>query len=164
MSTWTGPNHKSKSNECNQKVKEQQISSKLLERFKDATDGKLWQEQAGFRCGRTCSDQIFILQQILEKVTTKTFHSVHRPSLEYIIEEYRIEEDLVEDIASIIRNLYEDSQNAVKWNGVIPEGSQCWWAWDKDAHCHHSPLLFTLAIDWIVKKTFNRPECGIGMD
>jgi len=57
-------------------------------------DNALRQEQAGFRPGRSCNDQIFTLRQILETVTAgrnptifnfidfrKVFDSVHRPTL-----------------------------------------------------------------------------------
>ena len=77
------------------------------------------QEQAGFRCGRSCSDLIFIPWQILEKVMAwqrpvimniidfnKVFDSVHCPLLWHIVRKYGIPEDIV----SIIQNLYEDSQ------------------------------------------------------
>jgi len=41
----------------------------LLNRMQDAVDQLLRQQQAGFRCGSSCIDQIFTLGQILEKVT-----------------------------------------------------------------------------------------------
>ena len=45
------------------------FSSVLLGRIKNAIDSQLRQEQAGFRQWRSCNDQIFILRQIIEKVT-----------------------------------------------------------------------------------------------
>jgi len=41
----------------------------LLVRIQKAVDTNLRQEQAGFRPGRSCNDQIFALRQIIEKVT-----------------------------------------------------------------------------------------------
>ena len=41
----------------------------LLGRIRKAVDTDLRQEQAGFRPGRWCNDQIFALRQIIEKVT-----------------------------------------------------------------------------------------------
>ena len=41
----------------------------LLERIRVAVDSQLRQEQAGFRRGRWCNDQIFTLRQVIEKVT-----------------------------------------------------------------------------------------------
>src|SRR6218665_2467244 len=63
-----------------------------LNRIRNAVDGKLRQEQAGFRPGRSCCEQIFTLRQIIRKVVgakqvpvlinfidfKKTFDSVHR--------------------------------------------------------------------------------------
>jgi len=45
------------------------FASIVLDRIKKAVDNVLRQEQAGFRPGRSCNDQIFTLQQILETVT-----------------------------------------------------------------------------------------------
>ena len=42
--------------------------SLLLSRIKVSVDKILRQEQAGFRPGRSCNEQIYILRQILEKV------------------------------------------------------------------------------------------------
>ena len=44
------------------------LATVILERIKDAVDKQLRQEQAGFRKGRSCCDQIFTLRQIMEKV------------------------------------------------------------------------------------------------
>ena len=41
----------------------------LLGRIRKAVDTNLRQEQAVFRPGRSCNDQIFALRQIIEKVT-----------------------------------------------------------------------------------------------
>ena len=69
------------------------FASVVLDRIKKAVDNVLRQEQTGFRPGRSCNDQIFTLQQILETVTAgrnptifnfidfrKAFDSVHRPT------------------------------------------------------------------------------------
>ena len=75
----------------------------LLNRMKDAVDKLLQNQQAGFRPGRSCMDQIFSLRQIIEKVTEghlpiivnfvhfrKAFDCVHRPALWTILEQYGI--------------------------------------------------------------------------
>jgi len=111
------------------------FSSVLLGRIKNAIDNQLRQEQAGFRQGRSCNNQIFILRQIIEKVTAwkrpvimnftdfkKTFDSVHRPSLWWILKKYGIPED---NIITIIQNLYEGGQSSVKWIGS-ETGSLLW--------------------------------------
>ena len=72
-----------------------------VNRIKKAVDNALRQEQAGFRPGRSCNDQMFTLRQILETVTAgrnptifnfidfcKAFDSVHRPALWKILRMY----------------------------------------------------------------------------
>ena len=85
------------------------------------------QEQADFRQGRSCNDQIFTLRQILEKVTAwkkpvmmnsvdfrKAFDCIHQPSLWK-----SLKSGIPDNIIAIIQNMYDDSQNAVKWLGTI---------------------------------------------
>jgi len=94
--------------------------------MKDAVDQLLRQQQAGFRPGRSCMDQIFSLRQIIEKVTEgqrpvivnfvdflKAFDCVHRPALWKILEQYGIPKKIV----SIIQKLYEESNSAVRIDG-----------------------------------------------
>ena len=85
-------------------------------------DPQLRNEQAGFRKGKSCSDHIFTLRQILEQSkewnTTlyatfidleKAFESVHRESLWKILRHYGIPSKIV----SIIRMLYVDFKTKV---------------------------------------------------
>jgi len=141
--------------------------SVLLERIRVAVDSQLRQEQAGFRRGRSCNDQIFTLRQIIEKVTawqrpvmmnfvdfTKAFDSVHRPSLWRILN-YGFPSDIID----IIQNLYHEGQSTVKWSGTIAE-------WFKvmtgvRQGCILSPALFALAIDWVVRTTLNGLDVGL---
>ena len=78
----------------------------LLGRIRKAVDTNLRQEQAVFRPGRSCNDQIFALRQIIEKVTAwqkpvmvndfrKAFDCIHRPSLSAILRQYEIPEGIV---------------------------------------------------------------------
>ena len=39
----------------------------LIGRIVNRTDGVLGKEQCGFRCGRGCVDQIFVVRQLCEK-------------------------------------------------------------------------------------------------
>ena len=43
------------------------MATVILNRMRSAVDGRLRQEQAGFRPGRSCCEQIFTLRQIIEK-------------------------------------------------------------------------------------------------
>ena len=70
------------------------MSGIILERIKAAIDCSLRQQQAGFRKGRSCCDQIFTLRHIIEKVTAldtnliinfidfkKAFDCLNRPAV-----------------------------------------------------------------------------------
>src|SRR6218665_1535396 len=48
------------------------MATVILNRMRDAIDEKLRQEQAGFRPGRSCCEQIFTLRQIIEKMMWQT--------------------------------------------------------------------------------------------
>ena len=73
----------------------------LLKRIENAIDSTLREEQAGFRRGRGCMDQLFALRNILEQSLEwntslcinfidfqKAFDSVHRESLWKILQAY----------------------------------------------------------------------------
>ena len=141
--------------------------SLLLSRIKVSVDKILRQEQAGFRPGRSCNEQIYILRQILEKVNAwqkpvilnfidfkKAFDSVHRETIWQILHLYGFPDKIVD----IIRNMYEHSRSAVRMNGTIGE-------WFKVVTgvrqgCILSPLLFAIVIDWVMNRA-NCREAGI---
>ena len=88
----------------------------LLNRMKDVVDPLLRDQQAGFRAGRSCADQIATLRIILEQSLEwnsplyinfmdyiKAFDSVHRQSLWQLMRHYGIPEK----ITNIVRNSYE---------------------------------------------------------
>ena len=133
--------------------------SLVLSRIKVAVDNILRQEQAGFRSGRSCNEQIYVLRQIMEKVTAwqkpiiinfidfkKAFDSVHRATIWKILKLYGIPDKIIE----IIQNLYSSSKSAVRMNGHIGE-------WFKvitgvRQGCILSPLLFAIAVDWVMRR------------
>ena len=88
----------------------------ILERVKTALDKKLRDEQAGFRAGRSCTDQITTLRIIVEQSIAwqsslyinfidfeKAFDSVSREVLWLLLRHYGIPVKIV----TIIRALYE---------------------------------------------------------
>ena len=102
----------------------------MLLRIKDDihVDNRLRENQAGFRKGHSCQDQIFTLNQIVEKcleqqlpclvnfIDFKTaFDSVHRPSLWEVLKIYGIPSKMI----NIIKNSYEDTKCAVKSEGSM---------------------------------------------
>uniref|UniRef100_A0A914WUK6 Reverse transcriptase domain-containing protein n=1 Tax=Plectus sambesii TaxID=2011161 RepID=A0A914WUK6_9BILA len=77
------------------------LPKKFLRRLRQAVDDQLREQQAGFRCGRSCNEQIFILRSIIEQSLeyqqrllinfidfVKAFDSVHRESLWSILRVY----------------------------------------------------------------------------
>ncbi|XP_061879946.1 craniofacial development protein 2-like [Entelurus aequoreus] len=95
----------------------------LLQRLKDEVDNILREEQAGFRKGRSCAEQIFTLRNIIEQCQElqtpliinyidfkKAFDSIHRESLWQILQLYGIPSKYV----NIFRALYHNSTCRVK--------------------------------------------------
>ena len=98
------------------------IPSTILEKIiirpiSEAVDQQLRQEQAGFRKGRGCTDQIFTLRNIIEQCTEwprqlyinyvdfeKAFDSIHLESLWHIRRAYGIPQEIVLVIKSFYNN------------------------------------------------------------
>jgi len=132
----------------------------VLRRMQKEIDQRLRENQAGFRSGRGCTDQIFSLRILIERclefqipaVATfvdfkAAFDSVHRPSLWKIMREYGIPEKVV----SIIRCTYSGSEARV----MVGESTTDWFEVETGVRqgCVWSPLLFGLLIDWVLKKS-----------
>ena len=80
----------------------------ILERMKDALEGRLWHEQAGFCKERSCCDQIATLKIIVEQTLEwspglymvfvdfeKAFDSIDREVIWKILRHYEIPEKIV---------------------------------------------------------------------
>ena len=145
------------------------IMSRIIQkRLSNAIDVKLRTEQAGFRAGRSCSDHIFTLRQILEQSHEfnspvyvnfvdfrKAFDSIHRDSLWKILQHYGVPEKLV----SVIKLLYTDFSAQVLCEGELTESFQV--KTGVKQGCVLSPFLFLLGIDWIMKETTKVSQRGI---
>ena len=79
----------------------------ILNRFKDAVDKKLRENQAGVRQGKLCTDQIFALRQIIEKCL-----EYHIPIKLNLID-FKSAFDSVnrESLWNIVRNVCQDSEH-----------------------------------------------------
>ena len=86
------------------------------------------ENQAGFRKGRSCSDQIFSLNQVIEKCLDQqlpclinfidfkaAFDSVHRPSLWEILKIYGIPSKII----NLVKNSCRETTCAVRAEGAI---------------------------------------------
>ncbi|KAK1804745.1 hypothetical protein P4O66_003597 [Electrophorus voltai] len=87
----------------------------LLRSLQHAVDEILREEQAGFRAGRSCSEQIYTLRNFIEQCIEfidfkKAFDSVHRGSLWKILRAYSIPQWFV----NVFQNLYISSSCCVR--------------------------------------------------
>ncbi|XP_016336376.1 uncharacterized protein LOC107684595 [Sinocyclocheilus anshuiensis] len=140
----------------------------LLRRLREAVDKKLREEQAGFRCGRSCNDQIFILRNIIEQSLefqqrlyinfidfVKAFDSVDRESLWCIARDFGIPERFV----NMFWNLYYKSSCCVR----TETGNTDFFTIETGVRqgCILSPLLFLMVVDCVMQKAMDHPEFGI---
>jgi len=84
----------------------------------------------------------------------KAFDCIHRPSLWCILKKY----GLPVEVITIIQNLYDEGQSAVKWRGTVGE----WFKVITGARqgCILSPVLFALIMDWIMRKALVGTDVG----
>jgi len=136
------------------------LATVILNRLKAALEKDLRAEQAGFRQGRSCCDQIFTLRQIIEKVSAtdnisllvnfidfkKAFDSIHRPSVWRILKLYGIPERII----TIIQSFGKGCRCAVRVDGRLGD----WFDIITGVRqgCVLSPLIFLIVMDWILKK------------
>ena len=131
----------------------------ILQRLKQALDRTLREEQAGFRRGRGCVNQIFVLRTIVEQSLEwnsslyvnyidfqKAFDSIHHPSLWKILEAYGFPSKVV----NILKDMYADNRCCVRHEGQLSE-----WFHVKTGvrqGCVISPTIFLVVIDWVMRK------------
>ncbi len=143
----------------------------ILNRIKDAVDTRLHDQQAGFRKERSCTDQIATLRIILEQSLEwnsslyvnfidyeKAFDSMGRGTLWKLLRHYGVPEK----ITNIIKNSYEGMTCKVVHGQHLTNAFQV--RTGVRQGCLLSPILFLLAIDWVMKiSTFPTPtsKCKI---
>ena len=125
-------------------------------------------EQAGYRSGRSTTEQIFILRNIIEQCNEwraplylnfidfeKAFDSVHRESLWAIMKAYGIPGKII----TLVKALYDNFQCSVIEDGEVTE----WFEIKTGVKqgCNMSGFLFLLVIDWIMRNTTGHGENGI---
>ena len=137
----------------------------IINRISKAVDQQLREEQAGFRPGRGCTDQIFTLRNIIEQCTEwqrqlyinfvdfeKAFDSIHRESLWRILRAYRIPQEIVLVIKSFYNNFtcrVGSGETSFSVKTGVRQG------------CSMSALLFNLTIDWVMRQTTADQPRGI---
>ena len=131
----------------------------LIERVRMMTEGKIGEEQCGFRNGRGCIDQVYTLKQLSEKYVgkrkdlyvaymdlEKAYDRIDREAMWSVLSMYGINGDLLRAIQS----LYAESEACVRvcreegeWFGVkvgLRQG------------CVMSPWLFNMFMDGVMRE------------
>jgi hypothetical protein len=140
------------------------LNGVILQRLKAAVDAELRDNQAGFRPNRSCADQIATLRIILEQSQEfrsplyagfldfeKAFDSLDREVLWQLMRHYAIPEKFI----NIIKNIYSGTQCRIIHEGQLTEAFNI--TTGVRQGCLLSPLLFLLAVDWIMRQaTYNR--------
>lgn len=134
----------------------------VLRRIQASIDKVLRDEQARFRKGRSCNDQIFTLRNIIEQCVEwqatayltligyeKAFDSIHRESLWKILHHNGIPQEIID----LINALYNDFHCRVIHDGDLTEPFSV--NSGVKQGCLLSPLLFLLCLDWAMKKTLD---------
>jgi len=131
-------------------------------------DKKLREEQAGFRRGRGCIDQIFALRNIVEQCLEwnaplfinfvdfkKAFDSVHRESLWAVMRHYGVPQKVV----SLIALFYERFECGV----IVGHSISDFFGIKTGVRqgCILSPLLFLVLIDYVMRITNDGLSGGV---
>lgn len=152
-------------------VLEKVFSTVLLRWLQAAINKRLREEQAGFRKGSSCSEQIFTLRNIIEQCLEykyplsinfidfrKAFDSVHRESLWNILQLYGVPKKFI----AVFQSLYNNSSCCVRTD----TGHTDIFAIEPGVRqgCIFSPFLFMVALDFVMRKAMARPNTGIDWD
>ena len=140
----------------------------VLRRLIGVVENILREEQAGFRRGCSCSEQIFTLRNIIEQCIEyqrplfinfidyqKAFDSVHRESLWHIARSHGTPQQYV----NIFKKLYLNSSCCVRTDN----GTTNFFNIETGVRQGYilSPLLFLLTIDFVMKNAMNKPNISI---
>lgn len=140
----------------------------LLNRIRPHIDPLLRSNQAGFRSGRSCAQQIHILRRIMEgfkeyqlplTVTfvdfKKAFDSINRSVMFSVLRHYGIPKVVV----SAIQVLYNDSNSAVMVDGSISEPFQVTTGVLQGDVL--APFLFIVLVDYLLEKSSSGVDAGV---
>ena len=131
----------------------------LNTRLRESTEGRVMEEQGGFRAKRSCVDQVFTLRQVMEKVIEKrreifvafidlekAYDRVNRMKMWEALRQAQVGEGLVR----AVKSLYIECEARVK----VGEKHSEWFKVDQGVRqgCTLSPWLFNVFLDNIVKE------------
>ena len=132
----------------------------VIDRVREITQGKIWDVQSGFMPGKGCADQIFALQQVVEKFGNarrkvygafvdleKAYDNVDRRVLWECLSEYGVKGGLL----NVLKAIYSDSKACVRIN----DGTSDWFTVGRGVKqgCVMSPWLFNVFMDKCIRLT-----------
>ena len=135
----------------------------LIERVRLLTEGMIGEEQCGFRSGRGCVDQVFVMKQLSEKMVDKkkslyaaymdlekAYDRIDRDAMWCVLHMYGVNGKLL----NAVQSLYERSEACVR---VCREESE-WFEVSVGLRqgCVMSPWLFNLFMDGVMKEVRER--------
>ena len=143
------------------------MSLVILNRIKADIDSSFRENQAGFRPGHSCADQIFSIKQIIERFVEfeipielcfidfkAAFDSLDREVLWQLLDHYGIPAKII----SIIKNTYKDSSCKIKVEGCLTDSFKI--KTGVRQGCIWSPLLFNIVIDWVLRTALDKENAG----
>ena len=140
----------------------------LLNRLEPVIDNILRDEQAGFRKGRGCNDQIFVVRHLMQQANEmraplslcfvdfeKAFDSISRGTMGKIMRHYGIPEEFVR----VIMDMHDGTSCKVMVDGCLSDSFEV-----KSGVIQGgilSPLLFVLVMDFVMRRVRAETEAGI---
>ena len=148
------------------------VFAKILnDRVRCLTEKRLLKEQAGFRSGRGCIDQIFIIRQLTEKYLEKdkkmyaafidmekAYDKVWRTDLWVVLKGYGVRGKLL----GSIKALYKESKACVRVEGEVTEEFMIEQGLRQG--CPLSPWLFNVFLDRVVREAMVGFQRGVELD
>ena len=140
----------------------------LLERIRPTFHNHRRSEQAGFTAGRSTTEHIFAIRQIIEKSKEfnkstyiafidfkAAFDSVSRDSLWKILQIC----DVPHELSVLVRQLYTDTRSAVRLASSLSEEFSI--ETGVKQGCVIAPYLFNCVIDHLMRRLLSRCNLGI---
>ena len=141
----------------------------LIERVVENSEGQVGEEQSGFRKGRSCADQIFVLRQLCEKMKEKgkrvwvafmdlekAYDRVDRDALWQVMRIYGIGGRVLRGIMSF----YVEGRACVRVGSKVSESFEVKMGLRQG--CVMSPWLFNVYMDGVVREVYARVN-GMGV-
>ena len=148
------------------------VYAKILDkRMRDITEEKMLEEQGAFRKRRSCTDQLFTVRMLSEKIIAKNksmimvcvdlekaYDNVNREMMWKVLEEYGIRGSFVK----AVRSMYVSCEACVKVLG----GTSDWFKVEQGVRqgCVMSPWLFNVYMDHILREAKERFSGGVKLE